>query len=54
VEQQLGHYCTCLHSWAESDRAAAAAAAAATLAVGRFGKWFVHEEKLSTCEPDQR
>lgn len=54
VEPQLGHDCTCLHSSAESARTAAAAAAAIVLTNGPFGKWFVHPEKLSTCELDPR
>lgn len=49
VEPQLGHDCTCLHSSALSDRTAAI-----NLAIGLFGKWFVHREKLSTCELDPR
>ncbi|XP_014387411.1 PREDICTED: transcription factor SOX-1 [Myotis brandtii] len=50
VELQLGHDCTCLHCSAESDPAAAAAARTATPVITLFGKWFVHQEKLSTCE----
>lgn len=30
----------------------AAAAAASTPAIALFGKWFEHQEKLCTCEPD--